>query len=389
MVYYETITQRPLRINRSGNELVLLSRVTRSRRVVERICQTDGIGVLDVQQQVKKDGLACLLVVSLLLSQCGKELTPSIRRSVHIQLVHHHRHECLVLAVIPHVRSTRCHTLLSVRTLPIGNHEAINHCLVRVVYNQVTPTAHRVVRIEILCHESVFLHEGHRVRIHPATHSSTRHSSVHSVITHSCHFATDSIANHAPSIDPERHCLPCEECVAEGNHLPRVTTSLFRVVYQLHPLWKRIPVIFAIGDEPIRFHLLLHLVNRLEVSEQLLFEHVTDTEVDVEIGGVGISQHHRVQRVERAIGVVVTRSSHHQHVRELLVEHWNVSCQHEGRQALWCFSIIDVVGGDVVVQPVEWNGVNDVVVVVLYWSAFPIRITILPIDTKVLQGDGL
>ena len=130
-------------------------------------------------------------------------------------------------------------------------------------------------------------------------------------------------------------------------------------------------------------------MNRLEVSEQLLFEHVTDTEVDVEIGGVGISQHHRVQRVERAIGVVVTRSSHHQHVRELIVELWNVSCQHEGRQPLWCFSIIDVMSGDVVVQLVEWNGIDDVVIVVLYSSAFPITTTILFIDSEVLQGDGL
>ena len=177
----------------------------------------------------------------------------------------------------------------------------------------------------------MFPHEGHRFRIHPTTYSSTRHSSVHSVVSHSRHFATDPVTNHTSSIDPKRHCLPREERIAERNHLPRVTTSLFRVVHQLHPLWKRIPVIFAIGDESIRFHLLLHLVNCLKVSEQLLFEHVTDTEVDVEIGGVGISQHHRVQRVERAIGVVVTRSSHHQHVRELLVELWNVSCQHEGR----------------------------------------------------------
>ena len=235
----------------------------------------------------------------------------------------------------------------------------------------------------------MLLHEGHHIRIHPTTHSSTRHSSVHSVISHSRHFATDSISNHTSSIDPKRHCLPREERIAERNHLPRVTTSLFCVVHQLHPLRERIPVVFAIRDEPIRFHLLLHLVNRLEVSEQFLFEHVTDAEVDVEIGGVGISQHHRVQRVEGAIGMVVTRSSHHQHIGELFVELWNVSCQHEGRQALWCFSIIDVMSGDVVVQPVEWNGVDDVVVVVLYWSAFPIRITILPIDTKVLQGDGL
>ena len=130
-------------------------------------------------------------------------------------------------------------------------------------------------------------------------------------------------------------------------------------------------------------------MNRLEVSEQFLLEYVTDAEIDVEIGGVGICQHHRVQRVEGAIGMVVTRSSHHQHIGELFVELWNVSCQHEGRQALWCCSIVDVVSGDIIVEPVEWNGVNDVVVVVLYWSAFPIRITILPIDTKVLQGDGL
>ena len=349
----------------------------------------DCIGVLDIQQQIEENGLACLLVVPLLLSQCGKELTPSIRRSVHIQLVHHHRHECLVLAVIPHVRSTRCHTLLSVRTLAIGNHEAINHCLVRVVYNQVTPTAHRVVRIEILSHESVFLHEGHRVRIHPATHSSTRHSSVHSVITHSCHFATDPITNYTPSIDPKRHCLPREERVAERNHLPRVTTSLLCVVHQLHPLWKRAPVVLAIRDESIRFHFLLHLVNRLEVGEQFLLEHVTDTEVDVEIGGVRVSQYHGIHSVERTIGVIVTRSSHHQHVGEVFVELWNVSCQHEGRQALWCFSIVDIVRGDVVIQSVEWNGIDDVVIVVLYWSAFPIWITILFVDTKALQGDGL
>ena len=103
MVYYETNTQRPLRINRSGNELVLLSRVTRSCRVVERICQMDCIGILDIQQQIEENGLACLLVVPLLLSQRRKELTPSIRRSVHIQFVHHHGHECLVLTVIPHV----------------------------------------------------------------------------------------------------------------------------------------------------------------------------------------------------------------------------------------------------------------------------------------------
>lgn len=325
LINYETNTQRPLRINRSGNELVLLSRVTRTCRVVERICQTDGVGVLDVQQQVKENGLARLLVVPFLLSQCGKELTLSIRRSVHIQLMHHHRHECLVLTVIPHVRSVGCHTLLGVRTLPIGNHKAIHYCLVCVVHDQVTSTTHRVVWIEILCHESMFPHEGHHVWIHPTTCSSTRHSSVHSVISHSCHFATDAVTNHTSSIDPEGHCLPREERVAEGNHLPRVTTSLFCIVHQLHPLGKRIPVVLAIGDESIRFHLLLHLVNGLEVSEQLLLEHVTDAEIDVEIGGVGISQHHRVQGVERAICVIVTRSSHHQHVGELLVELWNVS----------------------------------------------------------------
>ena len=45
--------------------------------------------------------------------------------------------------------------------------------------------------------------------------------------------------------------------------------------------------------------------------------------------------------------------------------------------------------GDVVVQLVEWNGIDDVVIVVLYSSAFPITTTVLFIDSEVLQGDGL
>ena len=50
---------------------------------------------------------------------------------------------------------------------------------------------------------------------------------------------------------------------------------------------------------------------------------------------------------------------------------------------------MDVVSGDVVIQSVEWNGIDDVVIVVLYWSAFPIITTILLIDTKVPQEDRL
>ena len=45
--------------------------------------------------------------------------------------------------------------------------------------------------------------------------------------------------------------------------------------------------------------------------------------------------------------------------------------------------------GDVVVQLVEWNGIDDVVIVILYSSAFPITITILLKGAEVLQGDGL
>ena len=87
--------------------------------------------------------------------------------------------------------------------------------------------------------------------------------------------------------------------------------------------------------------------------------------------------------------MIVTRSRHHQHVREVFVELWNVSSQYERRQSFHSLSIVDIVRGDVVVQSVEWNGVNDVVVVVLYWSAFPITNTIRLIDAEVLQGDGL
>ena len=87
--------------------------------------------------------------------------------------------------------------------------------------------------------------------------------------------------------------------------------------------------------------------------------------------------------------MIVTRSSHHQHIGELFVELWNVSCQHEGRQSFHSLSIIDVVRGDVVIQSVEWNGIDDVVIVVLYSSSFPITTTILLVDTKVLQEDRL
>ena len=45
--------------------------------------------------------------------------------------------------------------------------------------------------------------------------------------------------------------------------------------------------------------------------------------------------------------------------------------------------------GDVVVQLVEWNGIDDVVIVVLYSSAFPITTTVLLKGAEVLQGDGL
>ena len=128
-------------------------------------------------------------------------------------------------------------------------------------------------------------------------------------------------------------------------------------------------------------------MNRLEMSEQLDSQLITQSQIDVEIGGVGISQHHRVQRVEGTISVIVTRSSHHQHVGEVFVELWNVSSQYEGRQSFHSLSIVDVVSGDVVIQSVEWNGIDDVVIVVLYSSAFPITITILVIDTKVLQGE--
>ena len=127
-------------------------------------------------------------------------------------------------------------------------------------------------------------------------------------------------------------------------------------------------------------------MNCIEVSEQLGSQFITQSQIDVEIGGVGISQHHRIERVERTIGVIVTRSSHHQYIREVFVELWNVSSQHEGRQSFHSLSIIDVVCGDVVIQSVEWNGVDDVVIVVLYSSAFAITITILVIDAKVLQG---
>lgn len=41
------------------------------------------------------------------------------------------------------------------------------------------------------------------------------------------------------------------------------------------------------------------------------------------------------------------------------------------------------------IQLVERDRIDDVVVVVLYWLALPLTTTILLIDTKVLQGDGL
>ena len=43
----------------------------------------------------------------------------------------------------------------------------------------------------------------------------------------------------------------------------------------------------------------------------------------------------------------------------------------------------------VMIQLVERDRIDDVVVVVLYWLALPVTTTILLIDTKVLQGDGL
>ena len=41
------------------------------------------------------------------------------------------------------------------------------------------------------------------------------------------------------------------------------------------------------------------------------------------------------------------------------------------------------------IQLVERDRIDDVVIVVLYSSMFPVTTTILLIDTKVLQGDGL
>ena len=43
----------------------------------------------------------------------------------------------------------------------------------------------------------------------------------------------------------------------------------------------------------------------------------------------------------------------------------------------------------VMIQLVERDRIDDVVIVVLYWLALPLTTTILLIDTKVLQGDGL
>lgn len=144
----------------------------------------NAIGVLDVQQQVEKDGLTQFLSIAPLLPQCRQEYYSFAHGSVHIQLVHHHGHECLILTVIPHVGPTGCHTLLSERTLSIGNHEAIQHCLVRVVHDQVTSTAHRVTWTDLLSNNRVLLQILHHIRMHPTTHSSTRNGCVQSIVSH-------------------------------------------------------------------------------------------------------------------------------------------------------------------------------------------------------------
>ena len=85
--------------------------------------------------------------------------------------------------------------------------------------------------------------------------------------------------------------------------------------------------------------------------------------------------------------MILARSRHQQYVGELFVELWNVARYHEGRQPFHLLSIADVMSGDIIVQCVERNWVDDVMVVVLCSSQFHNTITILFVDAKVPQKE--
>ena len=118
-------------------------------------------------------------------------------------------------------------------------------------------------------------------------------------------------------------------------------------------------------------------MNRLEVSEQLLNLHLLQAEIHIHIGGVGICQHHGVETVERAIAVILARSCHHHRVRILIGPFWDISCNDVWWQILKGSAKVGVAFGDVIEELVEWNWIDDVVIVVLYSLAEDGRRTVL------------
>ena len=109
----------------------------------------------------------------------------------------------------------------------------------------------------------------------------------------------------------------------------------------------------------------LDLMNRFKVGEQLLNPHPLQTKICIHIGDVGICQHHGIQTVERTIGVVLTRTSHHHCIRKLLHPFRDISCNHVWWQILKGASKAGVSLGDVIEELVEWNWIDDVIAVVL------------------------
>ena len=244
------ILQRPLLINRSRTEAVVLLGVVKPCRVVELVRDVDAVRVLDVQEQVVQNGYGCSFLVASLFSQRWREERPPIGCTWNAQSVNKHGHDRLVLSMIGHVGAVRTHTLLREQTLLVRNQELVVDRLVHGIHNDVIPCTHSSPYGNMWDH-MVLDHELQCVRIHPFLGAATRDSRVHSIVPRRRQLSADAIPNHIASILPERHCLPPQRHIHKRNGLPRVTPTLNEVSSTIHPHRIVVPRVNAIGNEPV------------------------------------------------------------------------------------------------------------------------------------------